>query len=287
MGKTIKVSLTETPRDAMQGWHEPIPAQVKAKYINSLLLCGFDFVDVGSFVSPKAVPQLADTPEVLSLLNKSETRTKIMVIVGNTRGGERAVAEPKIHTLGFPHSVSETFLKRNLNTTIHSAQKTLFELNDLCRNSEKTLRIYITMAFGNPYGDMISDSIVLHEIETLYNNGLREFVLSDITGNANPAEVERLCSALIKAFPESNFGLHLHCKPNDWEDKINAALQAGIQNYESAIGGYGGCPFTGYELLSNLNTMSLLQHLNKLGIETGVDEDSFYQATLLLPDVFK
>jgi hydroxymethylglutaryl-CoA lyase len=282
-----KIHITETPRDAMQAWPVHIPAEQKARYINKLLNCGFDNVDCGSFVSPKAIPQMADTKEVISLLEPLNDETKIMVLVGNLRGGLQASAESKVNTIAFPYSVSATFLKKNLNTTPEAAWETILDLKGVCAKSGKELRVYLTMAFGNPYGDDINDEIVKQDVEKFYNEGIRDLVFSDITGHAVPGNVERLCSELIQSFHGANFGIHLHAKPNDWQDKIEAAWRAGIRNFESVLGGFGGCPMTGYELLGNLDTQNLVDWCKQNHISHNLNESALNEAKLIINEVFK
>lgn len=287
MEVTPTVYLTETPRDAMQGWQTHIPAPVKAKYINHLINCGFDCVDVGSFVSPKAIPQMADTAEVISLLQTKNSKSNLMSIVGNERGGKQACNEEKIQLIGFPFSVSTTFLKNNLNTTIEKAFQTIFELNRLASEANKSTRIYISMAFGNPYGDAWNDEIVLQSVEKLYNEGIHDIVFSDITNEATPGNIERLCSEIIQEFEHLNLGIHLHTGANKSYEKLEAAWHSGITRFESAIGGYGGCPMTGYELVSNLNTSDLLQFLTNKGISSGINEKEFTKAVAMANNIFR
>jgi hydroxymethylglutaryl-CoA lyase len=281
------IYLTETPRDALQGWPHPVPTAMKAVYINSLLQVGFETVDAGSFVSPKAVPQMADTAEVLSLLDTGYTKSKLMVIVGNSRGGIQANTESKVHTIGFPYSVSKTFLKRNLNTTPEDAWQTVLDLKTVCDHSQKELRVYITMAFGNPYGDEWNDEIVIREVEKLYALGIRVLVFSDITGEGTPGNIERLCSELSNSFPEAKLGIHLHTKPSDWQDKVEAAWRGGMRNFESAIGGFGGCPMTGYELLGNLDTLKLVYWCLENQIACNVNDDDLSVAKRMAMGIFK
>ncbi len=287
MFKNENIKITETPRDAFQGWTHLISAEKKAEYINLLLRCGFETVDTGSFVSPKAVPQMADTSEVISLLETNHTKSKIMVLAGNSRGGIQAAAENKIHTISFPYSVSKTFLKRNLNTTPEDAWQTVLDLKTVCDQSQKELRVYLTMAFGNMYGDEWNDEIVIREVEKLYAKGIRDIVFSDVTGEGTPGNIERLCAELINAFPEAKVGIHLHTKPNDWQDKIEAAWLGGMRNFESALGGYGGCPMTGYELLGNLDTLNLLNWCKKQGIETGINTAILDEARSFAAKIFQ
>ena len=287
MTETDKIILTETPRDAMQGWSVHIPAELKAKYITSLLKAGFHTVDCGSFVSARAVPQMADTAEVIKLIDTNNTSSQIMVLVGNKRGGIIAALESNVHTIAYPYSVSATFLKKNLNTTKVEAWKTILELKDICKQSGKQLRVYLAMAFGNPYGDNTDDNSVLKEVESLYAAGIYDLVFSDITGEGTPDSIGRLCSEIITQYPVIQPGIHLHSKPGNWEPKVAAAWNSGIRRFESAMGGFGGCPMTGYELLGNLDTIKLLSWCKKQGIETGINSDFLADAEIFAGKIFK
>lgn len=286
MNRTENIILTETPRDATQAWPRHIPAGIKAKYINALLKVGFDTLDCGSFVSAKAVPQMADTAEVLSLIEVGNSNTKLMVIVGNTRGGRQAASESKVDILGFPYSVSPTFLKRNLNTTPEEAWKTMLELKTICTDSGRGLRVYVAMAFGNPYGDLCNNELVLAEVEKLCQIGIHDLVFSDITGEGTPESIGRLCADLVESFPELNPGIHLHTSPLDWKLKIEAAWDAGFRRFESALGGYGGCPMTGYELLANLDTLALVNWCEERQIPSGLNFDALKEAQQIATEVF-
>lgn len=286
MKKPPGIIFTETPRDAMQSWRNYIPAMAKAEYINQLLKCGFNYVDVGSFVSPKAVPQMADTAKVISMLETGNSDTKLMVLVGNLRGGEMAASESKINTIAYPHSVSGTFLKLNLDKTPELSWKTILELKNLCDRSEKELRVYITMAFGNPYGDRWNDEIVIQEVEKLYAEGISNFVFSDITGEGTPEPIGRLCAALVTRFPDLQTGIHLHTKAGDLPQKLDAAWNSGIRSFEGALGGYGGCPMTGYELLGNVDTISLFNWCKNKEISTGINHEAILEAQKIMMKIF-
>ena len=280
------IRLTETPRDAMQGWPRPVPAIIKAKYINALLKVGFDTVDFGSFVSPKAIPQMADTAEVLELLDISSTRAKLMVIAGNSRGALSAASMSKIHTIAYPYSVSGTFLRRNLNTNPENAWKTMLDMKQICDNSGKEMRVYLAMAFGNPYGDECNDELVTREVEKLRQAGIQDLVFSDITGEGTPETIGRLSSVLLAEFPDLQPGIHLHTRPGDWQAKMEAAWSAGVRRFESALGGYGGCPMSGYELLANMDTLHLVEWFARMEIPSGLDLEALNKAQLILPEVF-
>ena len=270
----------------MQAWPVPIPTSVKAKYINALLKVGFETVDAGSFVSSKAVPQMADTTDVLKLLDTNNTRSKLMVIVGNTRGGVAAASEPKVKIIGFPYSVSGTFLKRNLNTSPEKAWETIKEIKNICEQSKKELRVYLTLAFGNPYGDKWNDEIVARKVEKLYAGGIRDLVFSDTTGEGIPEDIERLCSETVRSFPDVKLGIHLHTKPDDWHYNVEAAWRGGIRYFEGALGGFGGCPMTGYELVANLDTQMLVDWCEQNKIPHNLDTAALSGLKQLVPEVF-
>jgi hydroxymethylglutaryl-CoA lyase len=286
MKETPIIHITETPRDAMQGWSRLIPARAKADYINQLLKVGFDVVDAGSFVSPKAVPQMADTEDVLSLLHTKMSRSKIMVIVGNSRGGLQAATKSSIDIVGFPHSVSPTFLSRNINSTPEAAWKTIVDLDAICSSSGKTLQVYLAMSFGNPYGDDWSDELVLREAERLSRLGIQRLAFSDITGEGSPDSIGRLSAKLLNLLPAENLSLHLHSHPHDWQPKVEAAWQAGFRNFEGALGGFGGCPMTGYELLGNLDTARLANWCTEMEIPDGLDRKALEAAQRLAKNIF-
>lgn len=284
---TPNIHLTETPRDAMQGFGSFISSEKKAQYINLLLRSGFETVDVGSFVSPKAVPQMADTSQVLSNLVTDKSNSKLMVLAANMHGAVLAAKHTNINIISYPYSVSETFLKRNLNTDKTAAWQTILSLHDLAKNSGKQIRVYVSMAFGNPYGDSWDTGIVSAETSRLLEEGITDVVYSDITGEANPTSVRKLFTDLKQSFPGFNPGIHLHTKAHDWEPKVEAAWDAGVRCFESALGGYGGCPMTGYELLGNLDTLNLLRWCKKQRIETGIDNDILAEAKAMAGMIFQ
>jgi len=267
--------LIECPRDAMQGIHDFIPTEKKVAYINAILKCGFDTVDFGSFVSPKAIPQMRDTAEVLRELNLSGTKSRLLAIIANTRGAEDAVAFDEITYLGFPFSISETFQQRNANSSIAESLKRVEEIQSLCMQKKKQLVIYISMAFGNPYGDTWSSDIAIDWVKKLSGLGITTFALSDTIGVSNPENITYLFSSLIPAFPQLEIGAHLHTTPDTWEEKVEAAYNAGCRRFDSAIKGYGGCPMATDKLTGNMPTENLLAYFNKKGILTGVHSNAF------------
>ncbi|WP_223649576.1 hydroxymethylglutaryl-CoA lyase [Hymenobacter psoromatis] len=275
---TPPVLLTECPRDALQGLPEFIPTPVKTAYLQQLLAVGFDVLDFGSFVSPKAIPQLRDTAEVLAGLDLDRTRTKLLAIVANRRGAEQAAGHPEIHFLGFPLSVSETFQRRNTNQTIAEALADVAAMHELCERRGKELMVYLSMGFGNPYGDPYSPAVVADFTAKLAALGVRHVALSDTIGVSTPALITPLFKELISAFPHIEFGAHLHTTPTTWLEKVQAAYQAGCRRFDGALGGLGGCPMATDVLTGNMATENLVAYLEGVGEELGLDRSSFEQA---------
>lgn len=255
------IILTESPRDAQQGLPHVIPPEKRASYINALLKVGFDVIDFGSFVSPKAIPQMADQEKVLELVDKSGSDTKLMAIVGNIRGGKNAAMQPKVDILGFPYSISETFLKKNINADNKEALSIIDGLLEICEKSGKTLRIFMSMAYGNPYNDPWNIGLLEEHINLLSAKGIRTITLADTIGVASPALLSDVYKRLVADFSDHEFGLHIHTRPNEWHEKLDAAWDAGCRWYEGVISGIGGCPMTGYEMVGNLDTLHLLEFL--------------------------
>ena len=280
------MKLIECPRDAMQGLTEFIPTETKTAYLNALLRVGFDTLDFGSFVSPKAIPQLRDTTEVLAGLDLSTTNTKLLAIVANRRGAETAVLHPEISYLGFPLSVSETFQRRNTNQSTPEALADVAAMHELCERNGKTLVAYLSMGFGNPYGDAWSPEIVTDFTRQLAALGVRIVALSDTVGASTAATIAPLFSALIPAFPAIEFGAHLHTTPTTWREKVAAAYEAGCRRFDGAIGGIGGCPMAADELTGNMATENLLAYLAEQGVSSGLDMAAFAAAQQLASDVF-
>jgi hydroxymethylglutaryl-CoA lyase len=252
------IKLIECPRDAMQGWKTLIPTERKIAYINSLLQVGFDTIDCGSFVSPKAIPQMADTAEVISHLDLAGSETKLLTIVANRRGAEEAVAMEKITYLGFPFSVSETFQQRNTNASIGESVKRVEEIQELCTRSGKKLVVYISMGFGNPYGDLYSEEIVFEWVNTLVGFDIGIISLADTVGLATPEQVYRMTEYLVDALPGTEIGVHLHARPDNWQEKLDAAVKAGCTRFDGALKGIGGCPMAGDELVGNMDMEKMI-----------------------------
>lgn len=286
MKEAPTIKITETARDAMQGWGRFIPTEDKVHYINQLLRVGFDTVDVGSFVSPKAVPQMADTGIVMSEFEKGDSASRIMVVIGNVKGCRMANRYEQIDLIGFPYSTSPTFLDRNIKSAPDQAWQELIEIKALADESGKKVRAYLSMAFGNPYGDPWSEEQILKEVGRLAAAGFHDIVFSDITGEGTAESIGQLCSRLISNFEGLDMGIHLHTKLEDWEPKIKAAWSAGFRNFEGALGGYGGCPMSGYELLGNMDTSNLQLFCDSLGIETGLDFSALSEAQKTARKIF-
>ena len=280
------MKLIECPRDAMQGLHDFIPTATKTAYINALLGVGFDTLDFGSFVSPKSIPQLRDTTEVLAGLDLSTSKTKLLAIVANLRGAETAVQYPEISYLGFPLSISETFQRRNTNQSTAEALTDVAAMHELCERNGKTLVTYLSMGFGNPYGDAWSPEIVTDFTQQLAALGIRIVALSDTIGASTATTIAPLFSALIPAFPGIEFGAHLHTTPATWREKVEAAYSAGCRRFDGAIGGFGGCPMAADELTGNMATESLIEFLAEQGIPSGLNLDMFRQAQIESQQVF-
>lgn len=272
------MKLIECPRDAMQGIHDFIPTEQKAAYINSILKAGFDTVDFGSFVSPKAIPQMRDTAQVLELLELENTKSKLLAIIANVRGAQDAVEFEEISYLGFPFSVSETFQQRNANSTIIESLHRVEEIQDLCVRNKKQLVVYISMAFGNPYGDEWNPDVVIGWTTRLAHMGIKVIALSDTIGVSNPENINGLFSTLIPEFPGIEIGAHLHTTPDTWEEKIQAAYDSGCRRFDSAIKGFGGCPMASDKLTGNMPTENILSFLKKKNIASGIDEVLFEEA---------
>jgi hydroxymethylglutaryl-CoA lyase len=272
------IQLVECPRDAMQGLHTFIDTGVKAAYINQLLRCGFDTIDFGSFVSPKAIPQLRDTAEVLNKLDLSTTSSKLLAIIANVRGAEDAVKFEEIRYLGFPFSISETFQQRNTNASIAESLTRVEEIQSLCINHNKELVVYISMAFGNPYGDAWSADVAIDWTKRLAELGIKIIALADTTGVSNPTNIDYLFSNIIPAFPQLTIGAHLHTTPDSWKEKMEAAWQAGCRRFDHAVLGFGGCPMAADALTGNMPTERVLEFLAEKHIETGIDSGKFGEA---------
>ncbi len=281
------MKMIECPRDAMQGLHDFIPTDVKVRYLNEVLKVGFDTIDIGSFVSAKAIPQLADTAEVLSRIDLSATRSKLLVIVANERGAEEACKQDSVSYLGYPFSISETFQQRNTNTSIEGSWARTANIAELASKANKELVVYISMAFGNPYGDVWSAEVALHWTNRLVEElGVRIISLADTVGVAEPADIEAMFTALIPVLPHVEFGAHLHARKDNWQPKTDAAWRAGCRRFDHAIAGYGGCPMAEDDLVGNLTTELFVQELESRGEPTGLDLGQLARCVRMTGDVF-
>lgn len=281
-----KVKLIECPRDAMQGLHDFIPTKDKIRYINQLLMVGYDVIDFGSFVSPKAIPQMKDTAEVLAGLDLDSTSTKLLAIVANLRGANDACLHPEIDYLGYPFSISETFQIRNTNATIEESLDRVKAIQEICIKSDKKLVIYISMGFGNPYGDEWNVDIAQKWVDKLSDLDIKIMALSDTIGVATPDSIEYLFSNLIPPYPDVEFGAHLHTQPNNWRERVEAAYQSGCRRFDSAIKGYGGCPMAKDDLTGNMATENVLSYFADIDINVGIDRCEFDYAMKIALEVF-
>ena len=271
------VKITECPRDAMQGLHPFIPADLKAAYINLLLGVGFDTIDFGSFVSPKAIPQMRDTAEVLQKLDLSKTKSKLLAIIANYRGAEEAAQHEEITYLGFPFSISETFQHRNTNSRINESFQTVNRTQELCIKENKKLRIYLSMGFGNPYGDEWGIDILDKWAGEMTNLGIEDIYLADTIGIATPGQITQILNELT-ASAKINFGMHLHSTPDTWLEKIEAAYTGGCRHFDAALKGYGGCPMAKDELTGNIATENLIGYLQTQSERLGLNLDKLREA---------
>lgn len=281
-----ELKLIECPRDAMQGIKTFIPTEAKIKYIQSLLKCGFDTIDVGSFVSPKAIPQMADSAAVLDKLDLSETNSKLLTIVANKRGAEKAVTFPQVDYLGYPFSISENFQMRNTHKTIAESVVLLEDILDLTYKNDKKVVAYLSMGFGNPYGDPWNVEIVGEWTERLYQMGVEIISLSDTIGSSTPEMINYLFSNLIPTYPKVEFGAHLHTTKSSWHEKIEAAYSSGCRRFDGAIQGFGGCPMAKDNLTGNMPMEKIISFLNANKVENNIRMGSFEAAYNKASDIF-
>ena len=279
------ISLVECPRDAMQGWKHFIPTEKKVEYLNALLKVGFDVLDFGSFVSPKAIPQLADTKEVITQLQLND-KTKLLAIIANSRGAEEAVQYDEISFLGFPFSISETFQLRNTNKTIKQSLSEVEAIQNLCLQKNKELVVYISMGFGNPYGDDYSAEIAIDWVKKLTSLGIKTIAMSDTVGVAQPSNIEYIFHHLIPEFMNVSIGAHFHSSPTNWKEKIQSAYNKGCVRFDSAMMGIGGCPMAEDELVGNIATENLVGWCDNNGIALMLDRDAFANSMALASQIF-
>ncbi|MEL6133264.1 MAG: hydroxymethylglutaryl-CoA lyase [Bacteroidota bacterium] len=280
------IKVIECPRDAMQGIHRQIPTALKIQYINRLLKVGFDTIDFGSFVSPKAIPQMADTQEVLAGLDLQHTESKLLAIVANMRGAEDACKHSEITYLGYPFSISETFQQRNTRRGIQESLELVKQMQRLCETHGKELVIYISMGFGNPYGDPWSADIVHEWAHKLIDLGVGIISLADTVGLASPEVISPVFARLYQDFEQIEFGAHFHSHPSQREEKIQAAWKEGCRRFDVALKGFGGCPFAEDELVGNIATESFFAFCEKEGVALNIDRTAWNEALQLAPQVF-
>ena len=278
--------ITECPRDAMQGIKEMVPTALKAQYINQLLKVGFDTIDFGSFVSPKAIPQMQDTAEVLSQLDLSATHSKLLAIIANPRGAEEACKYKEITYLGFPFSISETFQQRNTNSSIAQSLERVKEIQELCARHDKKLLVYISMAFGNPYGDDWNADIAINWCRQLTQLGISELALADTTGSSNPESIRSLFTSLLPELKNVNLAAHLHSTRETATEKIHAAYDSGCRSFDVAVHGFGGCPMAKDDLTGNIATEDLERYCADNGIATRLNQSELYKAYELSWKIF-
>ena len=280
------LKLIECPRDAMQGWPHFIPTQKKIEYINALLKIGFDTLDCGSFVSPKAIPQLADTGEVIRNLELGDSPSKLLAIIANERGATDAVVFEEISYLGFPFSVSETFQQRNTNSSIIESLGRVEEIQNLCVKNRKELVVYISMGFGNPYGDVYSEDIVFSWVNKLVDMDIKIISLADTVGLATKEQVYQITKYLVDSLPETEIGVHLHSTATTWKEKVDAALQAGCKRFDGALKGIGGCPMADDELVGNMDTELMIPYFNELNLLNNLDEAALINCSQMATKIF-
>lgn len=281
-----RIKLIECPRDAMQGWKRSIPTEKKIEYINALLKVGFNTLDFGSFVSPKAIPQMADTAEVARNLELGIGRTKLLAIVANLRGAEEASVFDQINFLGFPFSVSETFQMRNTNSSIEQSLDRVEEIQNLCIKTGKELVVYISMGFGNPYGDPYSEELVFEWVNKLVAMDIGIISLADTVGLASPEQVYDMTEYLVESLPGIEIGVHLHAHPQNWEQKLEAAARSGCKRFDGALKGIGGCPMADDELVGNMDSEKMIGYFEQNNFELDLDKEALKNCLRLASEIF-
>jgi hydroxymethylglutaryl-CoA lyase len=287
MNSVATIQLVECPRDAMQGWKHQIPTTKKVAYINALLQVGFDTIDFGSFVSPKLIPQMADTSDVVKRLRPGNSRSKLLAIIANVRGAEEAAEYDEIAALGFPFSVSETFQQRNANSSMEVGLKRVEDIRNICARKGKELVIYISMAFGNPYGDAYSQELVCNWVTKIASLNVKTISLADTVGLADAESVYSLTKIVIDTLADINIGVHLHSTPRNWKAKVQAALDAGCTRFDGALKGIGGCPMANDVLVGNMDTMLMIRYFNELNLLPLLDNAALQESLELAEDIFK
>ena len=286
MNPNNHISLVECPRDAMQGWPHFITTDKKINYINALLKVGFDTIDFGSFVSPKIVPQMADTKQLLQGLALDSSNTKLLAIVANTRGAEEAVMYDAITYVGFPFSISPTFQLRNTNSTMDASLETVETIQNLCIKNQKQLVIYISMGFGNPYGDVYNESLVLQWVDKIVERNIGIVSMSDTVGLASADQIGSILNRLIPMYTNTIIGVHLHSTPLNWKAKVDAALAAGCTRFDGALKGVGGCPMADDELVGNMDTELMIPYFNQLNLLPHLNMNALEECSRMAGDLF-
>jgi hydroxymethylglutaryl-CoA lyase len=281
-----KITLIECPRDAMQGWKHFIPTSKKIDYINALLQVGFHSIDFGSFVSSKAIPQMADTATVLKGIEMDASKSKLLAIVANVRGAEEAVLHEVISFLGFPFSVSPTFQMRNTNSTMQASLERVEEIQNLCIKNRKDLVLYISMGFGNPYGDVYNEEMVFEWVDKLTAMDIKIISLADTVGLATASQVSSVTKYLVDLLPTVEIGVHLHSTAPNWKQKADAALSAGCTRFDGALKGIGGCPMAGDELVGNMDTELMIPYFESLGVLDGLDKQALAICSRMAAEIF-
>lgn len=280
------VQLVECPRDAMQGWKHLIATEKKIEYLNSLLKVGFDTLDCGSFVSPKAIPQMADTREVIRKLSVGTSKTKLLVIVANERGAEEAVTFNEISYLGFPFSISPTFQQRNTNSSMEESLERIDAIQNLCIRHSKQLVVYLSMGFGNPYGDQYNQDILLHWADEMIGKDIKIISLADTVGLATPEQISFALTTLIPKYPEASIGVHLHSTTFNWQSKLEAALDAGCTRIDGALKGVGGCPMANDDLVGNMDSELMIKFLKSHNLLQEYNYNDLRESVLIAEQIF-
>ena len=281
------INLVECPRDAMQGWNHFIPTAKKIEYINSLLEVGFDTIDFGSFVSAKAVPQMADTGEVIKKLKTGNSKSKLLAIVANKRGADEAIAHDEINYLGFPFSISQTFQQRNTHSSMEESMIRVEEIQNLCLKSNRKLVVYLSMGFGNPYGDEYSEEILLKWADEMIRRKITIISLADTVGVATPDQIAFALNSLVPEYPDTIIGVHLHSTPINWKEKLEAALGAGCRRFDGALKGIGGCPMAQDELVGNMNTELIIAYLEERNLIDGLNKEALQKSLQIASEIFQ
>ncbi len=281
------IQLIECPRDAMQGWAHFIPTNIKISYLNQLLQVGFDTLDFGSFVSPKAIPQMADTKEVITQLQLHHSTTKLLAIVANLRGAEEAMVYDEISYLGFPFSISPTFQQKNTNSSMEESFDRVKAIQESCLKTGKKLVVYLSMGFGNPYGDPYNEAILLEWADAMVKQGIGIISLADTVGVASPEQIRVALNTLIPQYPSVNFGVHLHSTSLNWKDKLDAAYTAGCKRFDGALKGIGGCPMAQDELVGNMDTEKMIPYFQEKNMLTHLNINALMESSKLTDKIFQ